>query len=126
MTWKQLQRSWAERWGFTRPSLRIFTEGRSGKGVSHTEEVHNLPLGVCEQPGGNSKLERWQAHSADGPPRGGTTHRGGARAHRGAKARGMGVGTAEGRRVFREGRAGFNPAYDAADVRVRVVEADNV
>lgn len=110
----------------TPEGLRIFTEGRSGKGVSHTEEVHNLRSEYANNLAEIQSLRdgrrtpptaRREAVQLTEAERARIAER---------TARGMGVGTAEGRRVFREGRAGFNPAYNAADVRVRVVEADNV
>jgi hypothetical protein len=111
----------------TPEGLRVFTEGRSGTGVSHTEEVIGLRTEMARN---NAEIQRIRDGRRTPPA-----------ARREAvqltekerdriaerTARAMGVGTAEGRRVFREGRAGFNPGYNAADaVRVRVVEADNV
>jgi hypothetical protein len=109
--------------------VRIFTEGRSGKGVSHTEEVHNLrseyannlaeiqhirdgrPAARREMPVRLTEAERLEERKE----RDRIAER---------TARAMRIETPEGRRVFREGRSAFNPGYNAADVRVRVVEAE--
>jgi hypothetical protein len=106
----------------TPEGLRVFTEGRSGTGVSHTEEVIGLRTEMARN---NAEIQRIRdgrpAARREAPVQ--LTEKERARiAERTARA--MGVGTAEGRRVFREGRSAFNPGYNAADP-VHVREADD-